>query len=61
MDVSSVPVVRISKKELSKDKNKKKKSRKVGRADVYIEDDSRENATRTETIGRTGSIFSARD
>ena len=40
MDVSSVPVVRISKKELSKDKNKKKKSRKVGRADVYIEDDS---------------------
>ena len=33
----------------------------AGDAHVYIENDSRENATRTETIGRTGSIFSARD
>ena len=33
----------------------------AGDAHVYIENDSRENATRTETIGGTGSIFSARD
>ena len=37
--MDDVPVVRLSKKELrSKDKKKKKKSRKVGRADVYVED-----------------------
>ena len=40
VSVDDVPVVRLSKKELSskKDKKKKKKSRKVGRADVYVED-----------------------
>ena len=39
VSVDDVPVVRLSKKELSRDKKKKKKkSRKVGRADVYVED-----------------------
>ena len=40
VSVDDVPVVRLSKKDLSskKDKKKKKKSRKVGRADVYVED-----------------------
>ena len=64
VSVDDVPVVRLSKKELSRDKKKKKKkSRKVGRADVYVEDSLPDGVSDDEgkrRVAASSSIFGRR-